>query len=102
MSLFGTMSAGLFGFTTGGFISRAPSGSDSAAGNDQLAAHFPVANSNPETLLLRFTTPIWQHPQSLADAESRLAAASDLRSVSGPLNPNGTDLSIDQLVSLHA
>ncbi len=100
--LFATLSAGLLGFTTGGFISSAPSGSDSAAGADQLAAHFPVANRNPETLLLRFTTPIWQHPESLADAESRLAVASDLRSVSGPLNPNGTELSIDQLVSLHA
>ena len=100
--LFAMLSAGLLGFTTGGFISSAPSGTDSAVGADQLAAHFPAANSNPETLLLRFTTPIWEHPESLADAESQLAAASDLRSVSGPLNPNGTELSIDQLVSLHA
>jgi len=100
--LVGTLSAGLLGFTTGGLITSAPSGSDSAAGTNQLAAHFPVANGNPETLLLRFTTPIWQHPENLADAETRLAAASDLRSVSGPLNPNGTELSIDQLVSLHA
>jgi putative drug exporter of the RND superfamily len=100
--LLATLAVGLLSFTTGGFISSAPSGSDSAAGADQLAAHFPAANGNPETLLLRFTTPVWQHPGSLPDAQGRLAAAPDLRSVSGPLNPNGTELSIDQLVSLHA
>jgi RND superfamily putative drug exporter len=100
--LFGTLAAGLFGFTTGGFISGAPANSDSAAGTSVIAAHFPVANSNPETLLLRFAVPIWEHPESLSLAESQLGGASDLRSVSGPLNPNGTSLSVDQLTSLHA
>jgi RND superfamily putative drug exporter len=100
--LFGTLAAGLFGFTTGGFISGAPANSDSAAGTSVIAAHFPVANSNPETLLLRFAIPIWEHPESLSLAESQLGGASDLRSVSGPLNPNGTSLSVDQLTSLHA
>jgi RND superfamily putative drug exporter len=100
--LFGTLAAGLFGFTTGGFISGAPANSDSAAGTSVIAAHFPVANNNPETLLLRFAIPIWEHPESLSLAESQLGGASDLRSVSGPLNPNGTSLSVDQLTSLHA
>jgi putative drug exporter of the RND superfamily len=100
--VFATLSAGLLGFSTGGFISSTPSGTDSAAGSDQLAAHFPAANRNPETFLLRFSMPIWQHPASLADAQGQLASASDLRSVSGPLNPNGTELTVDQLVSLHA
>ena len=88
--LFAALATGLFGFTTGGFISGAPATSDSAAGSAALAAHFPAANSNPESLLLRFGTPIWDHPESVSLAEGRLSNSSDLRSVSGPLNPNGT------------
>ena len=63
--LFGTLAAGLLGFVTGGFLSgAAPAGTDSATGTAAIAAHFPIANSNPETFLLRFATPIWEHPES--------------------------------------
>jgi RND superfamily putative drug exporter len=97
----GALTAGLAGFTTGGFTSSAPSGSDSAAGTAAIAAHFPVANSNPETLVLRFATPVWEHPDSLSQAQARLASAPDLRAVSGPLDPNGTPLAPEELLSLH-
>ncbi len=99
--LFGTLATGLSGFSTGGFITAAPAGSDSAAGTAAIAAHFPAANSNPETLLLRFPASIWEHPAPVSMAETQLNRAPELRSVSGPLNPNGTALSIDELVSLH-
>jgi RND superfamily putative drug exporter len=100
--LFAALAAGLVGFTTGGFASGAPSGSDSAAGAAAIATHFPIANSNPETLLLQFGIPIWDQPESLSLAESQLNNTSGLRSVTGPLDPNGTALSVEQLVSLHA
>jgi len=100
--LFGTLAAGLSGFSTGGFITTAPANGDSAAGTAAIAAHFPAANSNPETLLLRFPASIWADPAPISMAENQLNRAPGLRSVSGPLNPNGTALSIDQLVSLHA
>ncbi|TMC46608.1 MAG: hypothetical protein E6J20_20855, partial [Chloroflexi bacterium] len=100
--LFSVLGAGVTSFATGGFASAPVSGSDSAAGAAAIAAHFPVANSNPETLLLRFATPIWDRPQSLAGAETGLSNAADLRSVTGPLDPNGTVLSIDQLVTLRS
>jgi len=100
--LFAALAAGLVGFTTGGFASGAPSGSDSAAGAAAIAAHFPVANSNPETLLLQFGAPIWDHPASLSLAESQLNNTPGLRSVTGPLDPNGTAISVEQLVSLHS
>ena len=100
--VFTALSAGLTTFSTGGFTSSPPSGTDAAAGTNAIAAHFPAASSNPETLLLRFVTPVWQHPESLARAEEQLSAAGGLKSVSGPLDPNGTSLSADQLVSLHA
>jgi RND superfamily putative drug exporter len=96
------MSAGLATFSTGGFTSSPPTGTDSAAGTNVIAAHFPAASSNPETLLLRFTTPVWRQPESLAKAEEQLRAAKGVKSVSGPLNPNGTSLTTEQLVSLRA
>jgi len=100
--VFGALSAGLVTFSTGGFTSSPPAGSDSAAGSDSIAAHFPAASANPETLLLRFATPIWQHPESVAQAEQQLGAAGVIKSVTGPLDPNGTSLSADQLVGLHS
>ncbi|HKV29976.1 MAG TPA: MMPL family transporter [Candidatus Dormibacteraeota bacterium] len=102
-ALFTALAAGLSAFTVGGFTSSgAPAGSDSAAGNAALLAHFPAATRNPEALILRFATPIWDQPDRLAAAESRLGSAPIFQSVSGPLNPNGTNLSLDQLVSMHA
>src|SRR5205823_6330106 len=63
--LFGALAAGLTGYTTGGFTNATtPTGTDSAAGTATIAAHFPTA-TNPDSLLLHFTTPIWDHPTSL-------------------------------------
>jgi putative drug exporter of the RND superfamily len=100
--LFAALTAGLLGFATAGFTSNPPSGSDSTAGTAALAAHFPVANSNPETLLLRFDQPIWDHAEVLSTAQAQLSSAPALRAVSGPLDPNGTSLSADDLVRLHS
>jgi RND superfamily putative drug exporter len=101
-AIFAVLSAGLAVFAVGGFTSGgAPAGSDSAAGDGALAAHFPASNRNPEDLLFHFATPIWDHPDSLALADSRLRAAAVFQSISGPLDPNGTPMSIDQLVGLH-
>jgi putative drug exporter of the RND superfamily len=101
-ALFAVLSAGLVWFTVGGFSSPAPVGSDSAAGDGALAAHLPASNRNPEDLLLRFATPIWDHPDGVTTADSRLSSTGVFQSVSGPLEPNGTTISVDQLVSLHA
>ena len=100
--LFGALAAGLLGFATTGFTSKPPPGSDSTAGTAALAAHFPVATSNPETLLLRFDQPIWDHVVVLSTAQAQLSSAPALRAVSGPLDPNGTSLSADDLVRLHS
>jgi RND superfamily putative drug exporter len=102
IAIFGLLAAGLIGFTSGGFASSAPPTSDSAAGAAAIAAHFPVANGSPESLLLRFATPVWEHASSLSTAEGQLASNAELRALSGPLDPNGTPLTVDQIVSLHA
>jgi putative drug exporter of the RND superfamily len=100
--LFGGLAAGLAGYTTGGFTNATtPTGTDSAAGTATIAAHYPSA-TNPDSLVLHFPTPVWQHPASLQTAQQHLVSASVLHLVSGPLNPNGTTLSADDLASLYS
>ena len=101
-ALFALLSAGLAWFAVGGFATGTPATSDSAAGDAALAAHFRASNRNPEDLLLRFARPIWDHPDSVAVADRLLRTAGVLQSVSGPLDPNGTAISVDQLVGIHA
>ncbi|HSS94636.1 MAG TPA: MMPL family transporter [Candidatus Dormibacteraeota bacterium] len=100
--LFVALASGITGFASGGFASTAPAGSDSSAGDAAIAAHFPPAGRSPEAMMMRFATPIWDHPQSISQAQAVLSNAPDLRSLSGPLDPNGTILTVDQLVSLHS
>jgi len=101
--VFTVLSAGLTGFSVGGFTSGGPpSGTDSAAGTAALDAHYPVANSNPEVVVFHFAASVWDHPDSIASAQDDLASASAFNSVTGPLNPTGQAMSLDQLVSLHA
>jgi RND superfamily putative drug exporter len=100
--LFAALAAGITGFRAGGFTSAAPSGTDSAAGDAVIASHFPTATRNPETVLLRFETSIWNHPQSLDQVQERLSASPELRSLAGPLDPNGTTLTSEQLANLHS
>jgi RND superfamily putative drug exporter len=103
VAVFGALAAGLIGYRISGFAgSAATPGTDSAAGTDIIAAHFPVASNNPDSLLLHFTTPVWDHPADLARVQQRLAASPDLRAVTGPLDANGTILSAAQLAQLHA
>ena len=99
---FGSLTAGLIGYRISGFASNTTTpGTDSAAGSAVIAAHFPAANNNPDSLVLRFANPIWDHPDDLARADQHLAASPDLRALTGPLNPNGTSLSAPELVRLH-
>ncbi|HET9847741.1 MAG TPA: MMPL family transporter [Candidatus Dormibacteraeota bacterium] len=101
-ALFAVLSAGIAAFAVGGVSAGSPAGSDSAAGDAAISAHFPSSNRNPEDLLLRFAKPIWDQPDKLAGAASRLSAAPIFQSLSGPLDPNGSTIAVDQLVSLHA
>jgi putative drug exporter of the RND superfamily len=100
--LFGVLAVGLTAFRTGGFTTAPATGTDSGAGAAVLAAHFPAAGSNSETLVLRFATPIWEHPADVLLAEQEARADPALRAVSGPLDPNGTSLDPNQLSALHA
>jgi len=87
---FGALAAAAIGYTPTGFGAgpAAPSGSDSAAGNTVLAAHFPAASSNPTSVLLRFGEPVWSDPGVVARAEHGLAAVPLFSSLEGPLDVN--------------
>ena len=76
----------------------APGGSDSAAGNALLAAHFPAATSNPTTVVLRFREPAWNDPAPVAAAQRRLAALPQFAGLAGPFDA----LTPGQLTTLHA
>jgi putative drug exporter of the RND superfamily len=96
----GALATAVLGYRPAGLPAApaAPSGSDSAAGNALLAAHFPVATSNPTTVVLRFRAPAWNDPAPVATAQRRLAALPQFDSLAGPFGA----LTPGQLTTLHA
>jgi RND superfamily putative drug exporter len=102
--VFGGLSLAALGYEPSGFggTTGAPEGSDSAAGNAALAAHFPRAAANPTSLLLRLPAPVWERPRPLEAAGRQLTGSAAFRSVIGPFNPTGTPLAPERLSSLHA
>jgi RND superfamily putative drug exporter len=101
--LFGSLSLFARQYAPTGFAENGTtsSTSDSAQGTAALQAHFPAAQVNPTNILLAFRSPVWQHPGDLATAEREMRRAPVFGAVSGPLDPNGTQLTPTQLVNLH-
>jgi RND superfamily putative drug exporter len=101
--LFGGLAVASIGYQSSGFGGgvTAPSGSDSAAGADLQAEHFPSLAASPTSVLFRLPRTAWSDPQVLADAQRRLAASGQFTRVTGPLNPNGAALPAALLVRLH-
>jgi len=101
---FGGLSFAVFGYTAAGFGGNTapPAGSDSAAGQTLLTRYFPQSAANPTSLIFRFSTPVWQHPQPLATTTAQLRASGLFTQVTGPLNPAGTPLTPAQYTSLQA
>jgi putative drug exporter of the RND superfamily len=101
---FGALATAVLGYRPAGLGSTpaAPAGSDSAAGNALLAAHFPATTSNPTTVVLRFRVPAWNDPVPVAVAQQRLAELPQFASLTGPFDVNGVTLTPGQLKALHA
>jgi RND superfamily putative drug exporter len=102
--LFGALGTTLLSTGVSGFGDARTSakGTDSAAGADLIAAHFPSSNTDRSAVLLVFPTSVWDDPSVLAGAQSGIAGLSDFSGVVGPLNPNGIPLTTDQLTQLHS
>jgi RND superfamily putative drug exporter len=100
---FGGLAMVALSYTPAGFgVPPAAAGSDSAAGNAVLAAHFPVASQNPTIVLLRFPVSLWNDPTRALQAERRLAHGPEFDSVAGPFNVNGAIVNPGELTLLHA
>jgi RND superfamily putative drug exporter len=101
---FGALALGSLGYKAGGFGGNTtpPAGSDSAAGTELLARHFPQSSANPTSILFKFATPVWSNPAELANISTRLRATGLFTQVAGPLNAAGSGLTPAQYASLHA
>ena len=86
------VAAGLYVAAGFGGPVTAPAGSDSAAGNALLAAHFPATAVNPTLIVLRLRVPAWTRPAAVYAAELSLAADPQFTQVSGPFDPDGDQL----------
>jgi len=106
IAVFGGLSAAMFDYHPGGFGSPTVSATtDSSQGTAAVTAHFAAAAANPTSVLLRFATPVWDHPDVLAQAQRGLSGARVFRDVAGALDPNGqgtgAGFTPDQLQRLH-
>ena len=102
LALFIGLALGIVGFKTTGFVDNsAPNNSDSAVGSASLLKHFPSANNNPEHLFLSFNTSVWSSPTTIARAQQLLSSDSIFKSIEGPLNSGGINLTTQQLLTLY-
>ncbi len=102
--VFGALALGVIGNKPGGFGGSlsAPPGTSAAIGNAQIKEHFPQASQNPTNLLMVFPQSVWSDPARLVRATSLLRGTGKFTQLSGPLDPNGTAISPNELVALHA
>lgn len=101
--LFGALAIATLSYAPAGFggTSTGPDGYDSAIGAAVISAHYPPAIASPTTVLLQFPGSVWTDLGKVQQAEQALEKATVFRSVSGPLNPNGTPITTSQLQSLY-
>jgi RND superfamily putative drug exporter len=104
ITIFLALAAGALSYHASGFggAMAAPAGSDAAAGNAALAAHFPRTSANPANLVFRYAEPVWNDPQAVTTAESALRGSGQFATLSGPLSADGSTLTAAQYTSLHA
>jgi len=102
--IFGVLALAVTGYKAASInkSETAPAGSDAAAGNALLAADFPQSAVSPSDLILRYATPVWQHPDSLSTAGASLARSGLFTGIAGPLDANGTALSPSTYTKLRA
>lgn len=102
VAIFGSLSLGIIGYKTTGFSnSGAPSGTDSAIGQQVIAEHFPAANNNPQLLLFSFQQPVWNNLTAVNLAQEKLVSSGAFKAISGPFSANGFSLSPSALQALH-
>jgi putative drug exporter of the RND superfamily len=101
--VFGAIAFGQVGTTTAGFADQsAPTGTDSAAGDALVSAHYGRANLNATEFLFKFATPIWSHADDLQTIQTTLLSGGGFATIEGPLAFSGQALTPSQLIAVHA
>ncbi len=102
--LFGGLALGVTQYRASGFGDNGTTSttSQSAQGTAVLTAHFPAAQANPTNVLFTYAQSVWQQPTVLEKADAALRSKTVFTAVSGPLDPNGSALSVAELITLHA
>jgi putative drug exporter of the RND superfamily len=92
---FGGLAVAVTQYTAAGFGNAltAPKGSDAAAGDTILNAHFPKASANPTNVIFRFDKPVWTHAATLDRAQHALASSPTF---------NGRQIGAARYAALHA
>jgi RND superfamily putative drug exporter len=102
--IFAGLGVAALGYKSSGFggATTAPAGTDAAAGNALLAAHFPQTSANPADLVFRYPRPVWADPSALVTAERSLHHSGQFTQLAGPLDATGLTLSPSGFAQLHA
>jgi RND superfamily putative drug exporter len=103
LAVFGGLAVAAGTYVAAGFGGpvTAPAGSDSAAGDALLAAHFPATAVNPTLIVLRLRTPVWSAAAAVFAAEASLDRDPQFTAVSGPFDPDGDRLSVGSFEAMH-
>ena len=101
--VFGGLAVASTAYQPGGFggNTSAPAGSDAAIGDALVAQHFPKTSSTPTQIVFQLPQSAWTAPSVLQTAQQQLQADADFTAVTGPLTPNGANLTPQQLTKLH-
>ncbi|HXY43498.1 MAG TPA: MMPL family transporter [Acidimicrobiales bacterium] len=101
---FGALATGVAFYKPAGFggATSAPAGTEAAAGDQLIAAHFPHASTNPTNLIFEYPNSVWVDPSVLVRAQASLRSSGQFLSIDGPLSPAGAPLTPGELQQLHA
>jgi RND superfamily putative drug exporter len=100
--IFGGLALSMLAYAPSGFGDQPPpASSDSGRGQAILTADFPSSESDPTGVLFRLPVSVWGDPQVLATAQQDLSHSGELASVIGPLDPDGTAVSPQELAEAH-
>jgi RND superfamily putative drug exporter len=100
--IFGGLSLGLLGYKASGFGNQsAPSGSDSAKGQEVMKRHFPAADNSPQLIIFQFKQPVWNNLSVLSKTQDLLGKSGQFTAVNGPLSANGFTLTPETLKQIH-
>ena len=100
--ILGGLALVMVAYSPTGFDSQGvPSAADSAKGQVLLAAHYPIAESDPTDVLFRLPASVWDDPEALTTATHALRSSGQFTSVTGPLDPTGTPVTASELADAH-